>query len=93
MPKIQIQIDGEAYEIEAGETLFAVEDDPRLRLVFGCHSGRCGICRVRVLQGAENLSPRNEMEEMVLSIDDEPHTRLACQCEVRGFVSLRSEEG
>ncbi len=51
--------------------------------------GRCTTCRVRVLDGADNLSPRNEIERAVAKVrkwDD--FTRLACQAKVVGSVTV-----
>jgi len=47
--------------------------------------GRCGTCRVQVLQGAESLSPRNDLEEATLArVHAPPGARLGCQALVLG---------
>lgn len=88
---VEIELDGQAYSLAQGESLFALDGVGSFGVVFGCYSGRCGICRVRVLAGAENLSPRNEMEAMLLSADDGEEVRLACQCEVHGSAAFSSK--
>lgn len=53
-----------------------------------CHGlGLCGTCVVEVLEGMENLSPRTKTETKKLK-GLSPTLRLACQCQVRGDVSI-----
>ncbi len=59
-------------------------------LKFGCKAGKCGICRIRVLQGNDNISHKNDLEKMVfmhLKIEDDT-IRLACQCTIYGNVKI-----
>lgn len=47
--------------------------------------GRCGTCRVQVQQGAQSLSPLNDLEETTLArVHAPPGARLACQARVFG---------
>ena len=47
--------------------------------------GRCGTCRIRILDGAENLSGEMALERETLArIGAEAGTRLACQCVPNG---------
>lgn len=49
--------------------------------------GQCGTCIVSVVEGAENLSPRTDVEERKLK--KKPATyRLACQTLVNGSISV-----
>lgn len=48
---------------------------------FGCHHGVCGACIVPVLEGMDNLGPKNEAEED-MDLDDDQ--RLMCQCTISG---------
>jgi adenylate cyclase len=53
-------------------------------------NARCSTCRVLVLQGLENLCPRNEREQkMALRRNFSPSVRLACQTTLQGDVVLR----
>jgi adenylate cyclase len=53
-------------------------------------NARCSTCRVLVLDGLENLCPRNEIEQkMALRRNFSPNVRLACQTTLRGDVVLR----
>ena len=48
---------------------------------------RCGTCRVRVLEGLENLSVKSPFERKRLP-HAPPDLRLACQANVRGSVVI-----
>lgn len=49
--------------------------------------GQCGTCVVDIVEGAENLSPRNAVENKMLK--KRPSTcRLACQTIVNGPISV-----
>src|SRR5690606_35683354 len=51
--------------------------------------GRCSTCRVRILDGAENLNPPGDKEIAVLHRVGAPDgTRLACQSIPTGEVSI-----
>ena len=68
--------------LDAGVTLY-----PFVNAVFNCRGEgllgmRCGSCRVKVLEGEGNLSPRTTAE--VKELSKRPDLRLACQVVVRG---------
>ncbi len=51
--------------------------------------GRCTTCRVRVLAGAEDLAPPNEVEAQALArIGAQPGVRLACQLRPRADLAI-----
>ncbi len=51
--------------------------------------GQCGTCVMEVLDGARNLSPRSDVEEVYLA--DRPATfRLSCRTTVNGDVTVRT---
>ncbi|MEA8826264.1 2Fe-2S iron-sulfur cluster-binding protein [Klebsiella aerogenes] len=52
---------------------------------FGCKTGNCGLCRVKVLSGMENITGKTLKEKRffkLLGIEDQT-VRLACQCKIR----------
>ena len=53
------------------------EDFEELGINFDCSNGICGICKVKVLSGMENINSKTEAEEDFPLEDDE---RLSCQC-------------
>ena len=62
-------------------------------LPFRCASGQCGTDRVKIVEGAENLSPMRPREREALGeLADGPY-RLACQTYVTGDVSVSWDEG
>ncbi|HEY9642559.1 MAG TPA: 2Fe-2S iron-sulfur cluster-binding protein [Coleofasciculaceae cyanobacterium] len=54
--------------------------------------GQCGTCVVEVVEGAENLSPKTEVENRKLRKKPDNY-RLACQCLVHGPVSVVTKPG
>ena len=52
--------------------------------------GRCTTCRVRILEGVNNLSPKNEVEkETSFARKWEPSIRLACQAYPKGDITVQ----
>ncbi|MGG8256280.1 2Fe-2S iron-sulfur cluster-binding protein [Klebsiella aerogenes] len=52
---------------------------------FGCKTGNCGLCRVKVLSGMENITGKTLKEKRLfklLGIEDQM-VRLTCQCKIR----------
>ena len=54
--------------------------------------GRCTTCRAEVIEGEENLSPRN-LREQQMSPRLKPNERLACQAKVFGDITIRIPKG
>lgn len=53
-------------------------------------NGRCTTCRVRVLEGHQNITSRNMLEKQAAQLRKwDPSIRLACQCTVRGDVQIQ----
>ena len=53
-------------------------------------NGRCTTCRVRVLDGYQHLSPPTSLERNMAHFRKwDPSIRLACQCYIRGDVSVQ----
>ena len=81
MATIQIQPSGESSE---------VKDNARLRQLaaplgtgMGCHSGICGTCVVRIVEGGENLKATDATEERTLARVNAPEgARLLCKAEL-----------
>jgi ferredoxin len=52
--------------------------------------GQCGMCKIEILEGIENLSPRTDFEEKKLK--NKPDSfRLACQTIVNGPVKVNTK--
>lgn len=59
-------------------------------LLFGCRTGVCGTCLVRVAATSAPLAPPSPEEREVLDLfaPDDPQARLACQLELTCDVTL-----
>ncbi|MEM3091100.1 MAG: 2Fe-2S iron-sulfur cluster-binding protein [Candidatus Pacearchaeota archaeon] len=50
-----------------------------LGVFFGCESGVCGTCMIKIKKGYKNLSNKNDKEKR---FSTDPKYRLACQCNI-----------
>ena len=56
---------------------------------FGCRTGSCGMCRVRVARGSEHCSPMSPEERAFLAaLGAPPGHRLACLVRVEGDLEI-----
>ncbi len=90
----KVTFNDETFETVVGENLLALARRRGLHVWFFCDGrGLCQTCQCRVLAGAENLSPPNDIEVAAIS---ESHRRngfrLACQTRLSrpGDVALLS---
>ncbi len=83
LPKITIAIANihESHQIKSQTNLSEVLNASNSKLLFGCRTGICGTCLVKVLEGAERLKPPSQEEQEFLEIisNGEEGLRLACQ--------------
>lgn len=86
MPSLKFVNADETVEFDGSVELTEMDDI----ITFGCRSGRCGICAVRIVSGEENLSPRTAREERLFELlgEDSPAMRLACQSRAYGDAVL-----
>lgn len=93
MPKVTITTDDKTIEVKDNYALIDMCEDHDTSILFGCRDGACGACMVKVIEGAENLSPMQDDERDFLeTMAAEPNERLACQCKVSGDVVLEVSE-
>ena len=79
-----LRFDGEERELPDNTRILDTAED--LGMPFGCTDGLCGTCICTVVQGMENLSPKNDKED---DMDLAENQRLACQCVIKsGVVEL-----
>jgi ferredoxin len=89
MPLVTFLDDDLTEDVPAGTKMATAAENAGASLLFGCRSGNCGKCRVRVKHGAENLSEVGEREFSFLKlIDAKPNERLACQVRVNGDCAI-----
>tara|TARA_Y100001937_G_scaffold122491_1_gene183617 strand:- start:359130 stop:360770 length:1641 start_codon:yes stop_codon:yes gene_type:complete len=83
--------DGTEILVPPGITVLNASALARVRHPSVCGGrGRCSTCRIRVSDGAENLSAPSEEEKRVLSrIRAAPNVRLACSASVLAAVEVQ----
>lgn len=92
MPKVTFKPDNLTVEVEAGSKLIDIVEEHNASLLFGCRQALCGTCIMSVPEGAGNLNPVTEDEQITLDGHEaQPGQRLGCQCEVNGDVVLDYE--
>jgi Na+-transporting NADH:ubiquinone oxidoreductase subunit F len=76
------------FTVDGGNNLLAVLTGEKLFIPSACGGrGTCGLCKLKVLEGAGPLLPT---EEPYLEKDErESNVRLACQVKVRGDLKIR----
>jgi ferredoxin len=76
-------------EAPAGTSLQDIADASGADITFGCRTGSCGTCRVRIAEGLENCSePGPEERDFLKGLNAPPDQRLACQVIVQGDVTV-----
>lgn len=91
MPKVTFKDTGDQAECDEGASLKDVTKGKGWPIAYGCEDGVCGTCIVEAQEGKENLTPIGEVEDQTLEMmgmKDENH-RLACQCKVKGDVTIK----
>jgi ferredoxin len=103
MPKVHFTREKKVVECEAGANLRqlalknGVELYPGLKRHLNCGGkSLCGDCRVHVLAGMENLSPKRLLERFRIGVSwfklgHEHEVRLACQTHVLGDVEVLTQ--
>lgn len=93
MPKVTIKTDNLTIDVPENYPLIDLSEDHDTSILFGCRDGACGACMVRILQGAEQLTAMKDDERDFLeTMAAQPNERLACQCRVKGDVTLEVSE-
>ena len=89
MPRVTIVGVGEV-ELAAGQTLFEAGAKVSARIDTSCvGKGTCGLCRVKVIAGAEHLNPYTDEERRHLgNVYHITKVRLSCRCRPAGDVTI-----
>jgi ferredoxin len=91
MSKVTFKDTGDEIEAAKGAELKDVTKDNGWPIAYGCEDGVCGTCIVKVEEGQDNLSPKEEVEDQTLEMmcmNDGEH-RLCCQCKVNGDITIK----
>ncbi len=89
--KITVLNQGKSQEMDVrrGMGFQAVCAKHNIGVEFDCRKADCGICSIKVLNGAENLSvPTMEEADFLKAMRADPDERLACQTRVMGDVVI-----
>ncbi len=91
MPLIYYLPDKIEIETHEGETILMAALRAGIMHTHLCGgSARCSTCRVIILEGLENCTPRNAEEQAIATmLQFDPKVRLSCQTVVTGNVKLR----
>jgi ferredoxin len=84
---VPIRLCGAKLEARAGGTLLAAAMKNDIRVMHACGAQTlCATCRVKVTDGADNLTPMTFKEKLSLRyhLSMSPRVRLACQARVLG---------
>jgi ferredoxin len=88
MPQVTIQRDGEliTVEVPAGTTLFEAGARISAGIDTACvGKGTCGLCRVKIVAGADQLTPYSDEERKHLgNVYHLTRVRLACRSRLTG---------
>ena len=76
-------------EAPVGALLVDIADASGADITFGCRSGSCGTCRVRMVRGLEHCSPMTaEERDFLAGLEVPANERLACQVAVQGDIEI-----
>lgn len=76
-------------EAPPGTSLQAIADAAGADITFGCRTGSCGTCRVRIVEGLHHCSePNPEERDFLQGLGAPADHRLACQVVVQGDVAI-----
>ena len=93
MPKVTFMPVGQSFEVAAGTTILVSAVQNGLQLRHDCTEAICGTDRVKILSGKEQLSEKNENEELTLEMMNAgPDDRLACVARIVGDVTVEVPE-
>lgn len=87
--KVHFLLEDLLVEAPEGTPLRRIAEAAGADLTFGCGTGSCGTCRVRVAEGLAHCSPPDPEERAFLQGLAAPaDQRLACRVAVQGDVAL-----
>jgi len=67
-------------KIEVKDGTKVIKAAEKLGVPFSCREGICGTCKVKVIEGIENLEKKTDNEDMM---DLKKNERLMCQAKIK----------
>ena len=87
--KVHFLLEDLLVEAPEGTPLQRIADAAGADITFGCRTGSCGTCRVRVTEGLGHCSEMGpEERDFLEGLEAPPGQRLACQVTVHGDVAI-----
>ncbi|HEX9008965.1 MAG TPA: 2Fe-2S iron-sulfur cluster-binding protein [Holophagaceae bacterium] len=87
--KVHFLLEDLLVEAPTGTPLQRIADAAGADITFGCRTGSCGTCRVRIAEGLEHCgAPGPEERDFLAGLAAPPDQRLACQVVVQGDVAI-----
>ncbi len=88
MPVVRFSPLGKEKEIRSGATILAAANQSDVPLGQSCSGdGICGWCRVKVMEGVQNLAPPGALERRLREEKEfAPDERAACLARVQGDI-------
>ena len=89
--KINIKPDNAEISISGDETILTASLRNDIQHLHACGGlGMCSTCRVEIIEGEDNLSPKSKSEQNLSEKLELPNNiRLACQTKIKGDVKLK----
>lgn len=90
MPKVTFLPSGRTIECADGTSLFDAGGGTQAGIDTACvGKGTCGLCRVKIVSGAQHLTPYGDEETRHLgNVYHITKVRLACRARVSGDVTV-----
>jgi ferredoxin len=90
MPDVRFAPSGKSKAIKPGATILAAANQAKLPIGQSCDGeGICGWCRVRVVEGMENVAPPTVLEKNLMhNAGFKPDERAACLAKVTGDITI-----
>lgn len=93
MPKIFFAKNSKSLEVPEDANLMEALTEAEIPVASSCGgNGVCTKCLVKVIEGRENLSPENDLEQDMRDIHGyERNQRMSCQAHVRGDIKIDAD--
>lgn len=86
---VHFRLEDLLVEAPAGTPLQAIADAAGADITFGCRTGSCGTCRVRIVEGLGHCGePGHEERDFLKGLNAPADQRLACQVCIQGDVDI-----
>lgn len=90
MPVVRFESEDLEVDVDPGMRLLDLAAEVDCDITFGCKSGTCGTCRVKIVEGGQNLSPmQSEEQDFLAGFGARSDERLGCQITINGDCRIQ----